>query len=225
MTSDSPTDATLAVVARAPTPGRCKTRLNPRLSPQEAATFYEAMLLDTLDALSEVTCGRRVVLAAPEDDGVARLRELVPSVWEVMTQRGADLGERLANGMCDLSQPEKALALISSDAPTIPISAISTALASLGRSPRALLGACEDGGYYLIAMNVLELGVFNGISWSTPIVAEQTRARLRELALPWDELPLAIDIDTPADLDRLRAELSRRPGHALRCAKLLGIQT
>jgi len=183
------------------------------------------MLLDTLDALSEVTCGRRVVLAAPEDDGVARLRELVPAVWEVISQRGADLGERLANGMRDLSLSEKALALVGSDAPTMPISAISAALGSMGPSPRALLGASEDGGYYLIAMNVLELDVFNGISWSTPMVAEQTRVRLRELALPWDELPIAIDIDTPADLDRLRAELSRRPGVALRCATLLGIRT
>ncbi len=225
MSSDSRADATLAVMARAPTPGSCKTRLSPRLSPQEAATFYQAMLLDTLDALSEVTCGRRVVLAAPEDDGVARLRELVPAAWEVVSQRGADLGERLANGMRDLSLPEKALALVSSDAPTMPIPAVSAALESLGLLPRALLGACDDGGYYLIAMNVLELGVFSGISWSTPIVAEQTRLRLRELALPWDELPIAIDIDTPPDLDRLRAELSRRPGLALRCAKLLGILT
>ncbi len=224
MISDSRADATLAVVARAPTPGRCKTRLSPRLSPQEAATFYQAMLLDTLDALSEVKCGRRVVLAAPEDDGVARLRELVPAAWEVVSQRGDDLGERLANGMSDLSLPEKALALVSSDAPTLPTSAISAALRSFGRSPRALLGPSEDGGYYLIAMNVLELGVFSGISWSTAIVAEQTRVRLRELALPWDELPIAADIDTPADLDRLRAKLSRQPGLALRCAKLLEIR-
>ncbi len=48
----------------------------------------------------------------------------------------------------------------------------------------------------------------------------QTRDRLRQLEVPFHELPVAYDVDTPDDLDRLRTDLAARPELARRCAAL-----
>src|SRR5258706_13375575 len=93
---------TLGVMARAPTPGRCKTRLASALGPLGASRLYRAMLLDTLDALAPLPRVRKVVLVAPEDDGVSVVRALVSPTWRVLAQCGRDLGERLAHGFADL---------------------------------------------------------------------------------------------------------------------------
>lgn len=83
---------TLGVMARAPVPGRCKTRLAPMLGAAGAARLYEAMLRDSLDAFAGVGASRLVVLAAPEDSGVAALRSIASAAWEVIAQEGNDLG-------------------------------------------------------------------------------------------------------------------------------------
>src|SRR5258708_13599038 len=104
-------NVTVGVMARAPLPGRCKTRLAPALGAEGASTLYRAMFLDTLDALDRLSGVRKVVLAAPEDDGASILGTLAPSSWRVLAQRGRDLGERLANGFTDLGNPAHPAAL------------------------------------------------------------------------------------------------------------------
>ncbi|HEX9295107.1 MAG TPA: TIGR04282 family arsenosugar biosynthesis glycosyltransferase [Polyangiaceae bacterium] len=209
-------------MARAPTPGHCKTRLSSALDPIRAAALYRAMLLDTLDAMGRVSGIRKVVLAAPEYDGVSILRSLVPPSWEVMPQRGTGLGERLTHGFADLAAP--AVVLVSSDSPTLPVAALAAAFESFSGRRRALLGPCEDGGYYLIGLTTPQPGVLRDIAWSTPLVLEQTRERMRELGLECHELPVAYDVDTPADLERFRAELSHHPELAPRCATFFADQ-
>jgi glycosyltransferase A (GT-A) superfamily protein (DUF2064 family) len=98
--------------------------------------------------------------------------------------------------------------VVGTDSPTLPPSFVAEAIGSLaaGESDVAL-GPTEDGGYYLVGLRELARDLFRGVAWSTPHVYRQTaenaaRARLRTL-----ELPRWYDVDTPADLLRLRAEL------------------
>ena len=212
---------TLGVMARAPVPGRCKTRLAPMLGAAGAARLYEAMLRDSLDAFAGVGASRLVVLAAPEDSGVAALRSIASAAWEVIAQEGNDLGERLANATATLGAGGNAVALTSSDSPTAPIAPIREALAALRGPRRALLGPCDDGGYYLIALTSPILGIFQGIRWGTPDVLGATRARCRELSLELEELPPSYDIDEPCDVDRLKNELELYPERAPHTAALL----
>src|SRR5262247_1082975 len=88
---------TLAVMARAPIAGRCKTRLAGVIGERDAAELYRAMLLDSLDLFGRVGATRCVIMAAPEDEGVRALRALAPSGWETIGQEGAGLGARLAH--------------------------------------------------------------------------------------------------------------------------------
>jgi glycosyltransferase A (GT-A) superfamily protein (DUF2064 family) len=67
------------------------------------------------------------------------------------------------------------------------------------------LGACEDGGYYLMGMQKhcflkdKSFFVFENMNWSTSSVYADTVARLKERNLSFYNLPILSDIDTEAD--------------------------
>jgi rSAM/selenodomain-associated transferase 1 len=194
-------------MARAPVPGRCKSRLAAVVGESRAAALYEAMLLDTLDALSAALPAevRRVVMAAPEEDGVSVLRALAPAEWEVVAQLGDGLGARLADAVLRLGAGGDTVALVDSDSPTVDFGVVARSLARLREPHQAMMGPCTDGGYYLIALTSPDTGVFAGIDWSTPRVQEQTRARCTALGIALHELPLGHDVDDAEGLARLRA--------------------
>jgi hypothetical protein len=91
----------------------------------------------------------------------------------------------------------------------------------LGRKP-AVFQPTHDGGYALIGLSAM-LDVFSGISWSTPKVMAQTRARLKAFDIAFAELPPTFDIDTAANLVRLRT--SRRGGRVRGAAFVSGPKT
>src|SRR5215468_1993343 len=90
-------EITLGMMARAPVPGSCKTRLAATIGEEPAARLYAAMIRDSIESYSHIRAARNVVLAAPELDGVRVLSDLAPPGWEVIPQTGTGLGERLPN--------------------------------------------------------------------------------------------------------------------------------
>ena len=65
------------------------------------------------------------------------------------------------------------------------------------------MGACDDGGYYLLGMRLPYTRLFADIAWSTSSVAATTRIRAAELGLDLVELPPWYHIDDAAALERL----------------------
>jgi uncharacterized protein len=213
---------TVAVMARPPLPGLCKTRLAASIGGDAAAVLYRAMLLDTLDALATCGADRLVVMAAPEHDGVARLTSIVPKEWEVHAQHGGDLGARLLHALQLLNgQGENITALCSSDSPLVPVDAIAEALPTLD-DESALLGPGAYGGCYLLSVPRAEPRLFEDIPWKTRDVADTTRTRLFDCGYDVLELPESLDIDVPSDIELLREALYEDPDRAWRCAELLG---
>jgi glycosyltransferase A (GT-A) superfamily protein (DUF2064 family) len=103
-----------------------------------------------------------------------------------------------------------AACVLSADTPTLPTAILVTAATLLltGSERRVVIGACDDGGYYLLGMRRPHAGLFADIAWSTDTVAAQTRDRAAGLGLDPVELPLWYDIDDDASLDRLVQETS-----------------
>src|SRR3954453_7863998 len=82
---------TLIVIAKAPVPGRVKTRLCPPCTPAQAAALAEASLRDTLAAVLRTRAQRRVVaLDGAPGPGL-------PDGFEVIAQRGGGGAERLTS--------------------------------------------------------------------------------------------------------------------------------
>ena len=97
---------TVLVVAKAPEPGRAKTRLAATVGDDVAANIAAAALLDTLDAVAAAPVAARVVALTGdlnEAAGVAELRQRLAS-FTVIEQRGEDFADRLANAHADAGQ-------------------------------------------------------------------------------------------------------------------------
>jgi len=126
---------------------------------------------------------------------------------------GATLGERLCNATEDLlQQGYRAVCLINSDSPTLPQSILIRAIELLAiDGDRVVLGAAEDGGYYLIGLKHAHRNLFKGIAWSTSDVLVHTKQRAVEIDLPVEMLPSWYDVDDGDTLHRLCEELFFKP--------------
>ena len=200
----------VVVMAKQPVPGRTKTRLCPPLTPLEAAELYEALLRDTLDLVSGIR-GLGMAVAVSPRNAVGQIARLAPRDARIIAVEGADIGD------CLLGVTEELLlagfspvVAVNSDSPTLPAEYIARAVGLLSTCD-VVLGPAEDGGYYLIGVRRRHPGLFADIAWSSPRVAAQTRERAAALGLRVVELPSWYDVDTPAELERLREELAARP--------------
>jgi rSAM/selenodomain-associated transferase 1 len=203
-------------MAKAPRPGKVKTRLTPPLTPDQASALNICFIRDTTENIQQVTeAGNSAGLVAytPVGDESA-FDGLLPSGFQLLAQRGDGFGERLLYASEDLfSCGFSAVCLIDSDSPTVPQDALLQAVETLSRAgDRMVLGPSDDGGYYLIGVKRLHHRLFEQIDWSTDRVFEQTLERAREIGLKAELLPIWYDVDNAATLERLRRELAAPSG-------------
>ena len=201
----------VCVFAKAARPGAVKTRLAPALGDEGAARLAKAFREDTLAGLRR-SAGVRPILAATE-------RETEEGV-ETWPQGSGDLGARLSRILRRALASSPAAVAIGSDTPGLPPRLLERAREALLTSD-AVLGPCEDGGFYLIGVRKLPRGLLSGLPWSTGETFEKTLARLRERGMATVVLPPWFDVDRPEDLERLRGLLSRRVISAPATARFL----
>jgi rSAM/selenodomain-associated transferase 1 len=203
-------DRVLLVVAKRPAAGQTKTRLCPPLSGEAAAALYECFLRDTLDMMRQVPGVARGIGYLP-DDAADYFHLLAPDM-ALTPQRGAELGERLDHLLTDaLSAGARQAVVMDSDSPTLPAEYLAMAFAALDGEADVVLGPCDDGGYYLIGLKCPQPRLLREVQMSTPFVVRDTVALASELGLRVALLPQWYDIDTVAELNRLRVELRETP--------------
>jgi rSAM/selenodomain-associated transferase 1 len=201
----------LAVMAKAPRPGKVKTRLAPPLTLEQSAALNVCFLRDTTRNIAEVAAeggAHGLVCYTPVGDEAA-FDGILPQGFALIAQRGEGFGTRLLAAAEDiLACGFAAVCLIDSDSPTIPAEALRMAVKAL-REPgdRVVLGSSDDGGYYLIGMKRAHAEPFAHIAWSTSVVFEQTLERCDEAGLAVVQLPVWYDVDDAATLAVLAAEL------------------
>jgi rSAM/selenodomain-associated transferase 1 len=208
----SPNCCALAVMAKAPRPGKVKTRLSPPLTPEQSSALNICFIKDTTENIHQVTRAANssgVVAYTPVGDEAA-FEGLLPAGFQLLGQRGEGFGERLLYVCEDLfSCGFSAVCLIDSDSPTMPQQALLQAVESLSRpGDRMVIGGSDDGGYYLIGVKGLHPQLFERVDWSTDRVFAQTVERAGEIALETELLPTWYDVDDAATLERLRHELT-----------------
>ena len=197
---------TLQVFAKAPVPGRVKTRLARTIGAEAAASTYRALAERTL---ATAAAARRAGVVGvielwldPESDpaAIAPWRDRFGVTIE--TQAGDDLGARMRNALrSSLARGVPAL-LIGTDVPGYDVAYIARAAAALERHD-AVVGPAEDGGYVLVGLT-RDIDVFGSVPWSTPEVMAATRAKLAAAAASHVELPPLWDVDNVDDYVRWR---------------------
>jgi len=195
----------VVVMAKRPAPGHTKTRLTPALSPEQAASFYECLLVDTLRLIQDRSdCTPIVAIDAPESTDY--FAEMAPGLVQLV-QHGEELGDRLDSVMtaCLANGYDRVFA-VGSDSPDLPAEHLDDAFGALDRDDvDMVLGPTNDGGYYLIGWKQRWSKVVTDVQMSTPQVLEDTLAIAQEVGARVHLSPTWYDIDTPDDLDRLRA--------------------
>jgi rSAM/selenodomain-associated transferase 1 len=206
----------LAIMAKAPSLGAPKTRLQPPLNAAEARHLAAAFLRDTVAMAT--ACNASVFIAGTPAEGSAEIAVLTGLPADrIFPQRGEGLSARCAGAFQTLfAQGAQAALLIGADTPHLPSGNLQQAVDALsqsGNANRLVLGPSDDGGYYLIGLRRESAGrlpaLLDGMVWSTPDVFAETAVRAAAAGLDLILLPRCYDIDTPPDLIRLRTELSQ----------------
>jgi len=198
----------LILFAKAPRPGVVKTRLQPDLSPLEAAELYRAFILDLLKATSRLKGLCRILACDPTQKAPFFQALADQEKLKLINQKGRNLGERMKNAIVTANRMGLGrVVIIGTDSPTLPVALIRKAFKLLDRND-LVLGPSQDGGYYLIACSKLISGIFQGISWGTDQVLSATMKKVVREKIKCELLPFWYDVDTVQDLRFLKDHLS-----------------
>ncbi|MFE0579687.1 DUF2064 domain-containing protein [Streptomyces sp. NPDC058874] len=186
--------STVLVIAKAPVPGRVKTRLTAQFTPQQAADLACAALEDTLAAVLATPARRRVLVLDGEPG------PWVPPGIEVVPQCTGGLDVRLAAAFALAAGPAL---LIGMDTPQV-----APGLLALGldfAEADAWFGPADDGGFWALGLAAPDPALLLGVPMSAAHTGEVQRQRLTGAGLTVRDLPELCDVDTPDDAQRVAA--------------------
>lgn len=186
--------STLIVIAKAPVPGRVKTRLTPPFTPEQGAELAGAALADTLEAVAGARCSLPV-LALEGDPGLVS----VPGRFAVVAQAGGGLDRRLAAAFKEaaIRDPGPVL-LIGMDTPQVTGPLLEACVPTAWED--ATFGPAEDGGFWSLGFRSpreVDLDrLLLGVPMSTDATGAVQLRRLTEAGLRVRMLPALRDVDT-----------------------------
>jgi rSAM/selenodomain-associated transferase 1 len=198
------------VFAKAPTPGLVKTRLCPPLDHEQAASLYQNMLDDVLEATGRFArqSDLDAVLCVHPAEACVELAARAPSNFRVIAQRGGGLAARMAWAVDEaVAGGASKILLRGSDNPTLSIDDMHAALVGLDDHD-LVISPDLDGGYGLIGVRGAWSAIFDH-PMSTHTVLEETLADAARLGLTVRVLDTRFDVDRAEDLERLARAVER----------------
>src|SRR5689334_4729751 len=154
----------IGVMAKAPQPGRSKTRLCPPLRPDQAAELSAAFLRDITENIalaSRAAPIRGWIAYAPAGSESHFAGHVADGTDMVLADGSPPMPADVQGfGRCLLHAARSlfaagfaAVCLVNSDSPTLPTALlVQAARLLLAPGERIVLGPAEDGGYYLLGM-------------------------------------------------------------------------
>ncbi len=183
----------LIIFARKPVLGKVKTRLAATMGAEKALNIYKRLLARTHTVASAAHCERFAFLTEKDED----------DFWKGFScelQTGESLGDRMHAAFSLLfSNGYERCIVIGSDCPGLTTFIIDNAFESLKLND-IVIGAAEDGGYYLLGMKKLHSSLFKNKDWSTKYVFAQTVKDIQEHGLPYKTMPVLTDVDEEKDV-------------------------
>ena len=198
------TETLIVVFARAPEPGRAKTRLLPLLGADGAAALQALLIERTLATALAASVGRVELWCAPSAQHPLLGAFMQRHGIEGVTQCEGDLGARMQHAAMAALATHPSVLMIGTDCPALTPADLRAAAAALATHDAVLIPA-EDGGYVLLGLNRWNARLFTNIAWGGDQVMAATRERLAALEWRWHELPALWDVDRPEDFARLRS--------------------
>jgi len=200
----------IGVFAKAPTPGRVKTRLAADLGDERATDIYRRIGRGTVDSLRGGPY-RLIVFFDPPDEVARAAVEswLGPKGLELRPQSSGDLGTRMTAALGVCLEEADAACLVGTDIPDLGALTAERAFEALANDD-IVVGPATDGGYYLIGMTRPQPDLFAEVPWSTSRVLSETLARAERRGLTVALLDPKTDVDRVADVPLRLLESTRR---------------
>jgi len=196
----------LLVFAKAPVPGRVKTRLRRAWGAAGACRWYQRLLTATVRTAVAAGAAPVTLCCAPGRNH-PYIRSLAARFGlPLQVQAPGDLGDRMLGAFRRELRHHDGVIIIGGDCTPLTPGHLRAAVAALEEGNDMVLGPATDGGYVLIGLGRPVAGLFRGVHWGTARVLRQTRTRIRRAGLRVVELPPGWDVDVPADVHRLLRE-------------------
>lgn len=189
------------IFIRFPHRGKVKSRLARTLGAEKATVFYRLCVQQIVGELDRVSGEAKKCLSYSDNSDKDEIQHWIGSRFRLIPQVEGDLGQRLERSVRRLLKGSSGKAIImASDVPDLSAEIMNNAVSALDNHD-LVIGPCNDGGYYLIGMKKPHGELFEGISWSTNKVLEQTLAIAGKQGLSVFSLITLRDIDTGDDLE------------------------
>jgi rSAM/selenodomain-associated transferase 1 len=196
-------DAVVLVFAKAPVAGEVNTRLIPDIGVESATDLQKELISSRLENLRSNNLCTTQLWCAPDATHEFFKKCQTQFNIELYQQSGDDLGARMSSAIEQSLKKVRRVVLIGTDAPSLTIEHIETALKQLANND-VVIGPADDGGYVLIGMSKHCDAVFQDVEWGTDEVLEVTRVKIKKNGLSCFELESCWDIDRVGDYQRYK---------------------
>lgn len=197
--AEAPDRDVVLIFARAPVPGRVKTRLAREVGDERAAAIYLGLGRRVVDQLREGPWRTQVCFDPPEEETRVR-RWLGEAGLRFRAQGEGGLGERMNEAFgAAFEEGAARVCIVGTDAPGVDEARVAEAFHALDAAD-AVFGPALDGGYYLLALREPAPELFRDVPWSTGAVLRTSLRRAREAGLRVRTLEPLGDVDRAADL-------------------------
>lgn len=183
----------LIIFARKPELGKVKTRLAATIGNNKALDIYTKLLMHT----------RAVAMKANAETFIFLTELTQDNFWDTFScevQIGYTLGDRMQHAFELIFKKNfHKCIIIGSDCPELSVEIVNRAFNELEKHD-AVIGAAEDGGYYLLGTKHLIPALFKNKQWSTAKVFNQTILDFKNENLSYSTLPVLNDLDEEKDI-------------------------
>lgn len=183
----------LIIFARKPVLGKVKTRLAATIGDIKALEIYKQLLNHTRTVAAKANCEVFVFLTENDEEAFWK-------GFNCQLQNGENLGDRMEHAFTFvLNEGYRQCIIIGSDCPGITVEIVDSAFENL-HSKEIIIGAAEDGGYYLLGLKKMYSSLFRNKNWSTKSVFSDTLLDIKKLGLSYHTMPVLKDVDEEKDI-------------------------
>ncbi len=183
-------EGALIIFVRKATLGKVKTRIAKTHGDETALSIYTQLLDHTRIVAEQVPCERYLFYSEDIDHNDS----WSPDAFSKFLQQGNDLGAKMQDAFETVLRKTSPVIIIGSDCASLTEEDIRRAFHELEDND-VVIGPANDGGYYLLGMNDLQLFLFQDMPWSQENLIEETIFKIQDRGLRYALLSTKSDID------------------------------
>lgn len=191
----------IILFSKYPVAGKSKTRMIPALGKEGAANLQREMTTFISDKLQRFCRKNNAIFEVRFYGGNQQdMEQWLGKNIVIRAQHGKDLGEKMYQAFCQsFNEGSQYCIITGADCPQVSEDILHLTFLHLKSVP-LVIGPAADGGYYLIAMTKRLRAIFDGISWGSSRVLQQTLDVAQKASIRYQLLPVLHDVDLPQDL-------------------------